>query len=174
MSNYREKLKHITTFMFDYDGVLTDGNVFLLNDGEALRTANVRDGYAMQYAVKKGYRIVIISGGRSDAISKRFEALGVNDVFLGVCNKVDVYEKYLAKNGISDSEILFMGDDIPDYNLMCRAGVACCPADAAEEIKSVAACISHVNGGKGCVRDVIEQTLKVQGKWFDKEVAFNW
>ena len=148
MSNYKEKLKHITTFIFDYDGVLTDGKVILLNDDEGLRTAHVKDGYAMQYAIKKGYRVAIISGGRSEAINRRFKVLDVHDVF--------------------------MGDDIPDYPLMKQAGIATCPANASEEIKSVAAYISSLNGGDGCVRDVIEQVLKVQGKWFDKQTAFLW
>jgi 3-deoxy-D-manno-octulosonate 8-phosphate phosphatase (KDO 8-P phosphatase) len=153
---------------------MTDGKVILMNDGEGLRTAHVRDGYAMQYAIKKGFRVVIISGGRSEAITKRFEALHVYDVFMGVGHKVEVYEEYLKKNNITDAEVLFMGDDIPDYNLMTRVGVATCPANAAEEIKNVAAYVSSINGGEGCARDVIEQVLKTQGKWFDKEVAFIW
>jgi 3-deoxy-D-manno-octulosonate 8-phosphate phosphatase (KDO 8-P phosphatase) len=174
MSNYKEKLKHITTFIFDYDGVLTNGNVILTNDGEALRTSNVRDGYAMQYAIKKGYKIAVISGGRSDAIAKRFKTLDVHDVFMSVCDKIEVYDDYLKKNKLKKDEILFMGDDIPDYPLMKRAGVATCPANAAEEIKSVAAYISNINGGDGCVRDVIEQVLKVHCKWFDEQAAFIW
>lgn len=169
-----DKLKQITTFIFDYDGVLTDGKVILLNDGEGLRTANVRDGYAMQYAIKKGYRVAIISGGRSETIKKRFEALDVFDVFMGVCSKLDVYESYLEENDIDSEEVLFMGDDIPDYHLMVRAGLPACPNNAAEEIKSVSKYISSLSGGEGCVREVIEQTLKAQGKWFDKDVAFCW
>jgi 3-deoxy-D-manno-octulosonate 8-phosphate phosphatase (KDO 8-P phosphatase) len=174
MSNYKEKLKHILTFIFDYDGVLTDGKVILMNDGEGLRTAHVRDGYAMQYAIKKGYRVAIISGGRSEAIVKRFEALDIHDVFMSVCDKIDTYNNYLKKNKCKAEEVLFMGDDIPDYPLMKMAGIATCPANASEEIKSVAAYISNLNGGEGCVRDVIEQVLKVQGKWFDEESAFIW
>ncbi|MGD0711958.1 MAG: HAD-IA family hydrolase [Bacteroidales bacterium] len=174
MSNYKEKLKHITTFIFDYDGVLTDGKVILLNDDEGLRTAHVKDGYAMQYAIKKGYRVAIISGGRSEAINRRFKVLDVHDVFMGVSDKVKVYTDYLKKNKLKKEEILFMGDDIPDYPLMKQAGIATCPANASEEIKSVAAYISSLNGGDGCVRDVIEQVLKVQGKWFDKQTAFLW
>jgi len=174
MSNYKEKLKHITTFIFDYDGVLTNGNVILTNDGEALRTANVKDGYAMQYAIKKGYKVAIISGGKSDAILNRFQALDVVDVFMGVSNKIFVYEEYLLKNKLADNNVLFMGDDIPDYHLMQRAGLATCPANAAEEIKSAAHYVSNINGGEGCVRDVIEQVLKVQGNWFDLEHAFSW
>ncbi len=174
MSNFKEKLKNITTFIFDYDGVLTNGNVILTETGEALRTANVKDGYAMQYAIKKGYRVAIISGGISQTISKRFLALDVRDVFLGVCNKIEVYKEYLEKNNLVNDEILFMGDDIPDYHLMCLAGMPTCPSNAAEEIKSVAKYISNIKGGDGCARDVIEQVLKVQGKWFDTEHAFSW
>ena len=174
MSNYKEKLKYITTFIFDYDGVMTDGKVILTNDGDGLRTGHVKDGYALQYAAKKKYRIVIISGGVSPAIAKRFDVLNIKDVFTGVCNKLEVYNEYLKNNNLKNEEILFMGDDIPDYQLMCKAGVACCPADASEEIKSVAAYISGIKGGEGCVRDIIEQVLKVQGNWFDKEHAFEW
>lgn len=174
MTDYLEKLKHITTFIFDYDGVLTDGKVILQNDGEGLRTAHVRDGYAMQYAIKKGYRVAIISGGRSEAITKRFEALHIYDVFMGVGHKLEVYEDYLKTNSIGHDEVLFMGDDIPDYHLMTRAGVATCPANAAQEIKDVSDYVSAIKGGEGCARDVIEQVLKVQGKWFDTEVAFLW
>jgi len=174
MSNYKEKLKHITTFIFDYDGVLTDGNVILTNEGEGLRSANVRDGYAMQYAIKKGYRIAVISGGRSEAIAKRFNTLDVYDVFMGVSDKIKTYDFYLKKNKCKAEEILFMGDDIPDFPLMKKAGIATCPANAAEEIKSVAAYISNIKGGEGCVRDVIEQVLKVQGRWFDEKTAFCW
>jgi 3-deoxy-D-manno-octulosonate 8-phosphate phosphatase (KDO 8-P phosphatase) len=174
MSNYKENLKHITTFVFDYDGVLTDGKTIIIDNGEGLRTANVRDGYAMQYAIKKAYRIVVISGGRSEAISRRFKALDVHDVFMGVSDKVKVYSDYLKKNKLKKEEILFMGDDIPDYPLMKLAGIAACPANASEEIKSVAAYISNLNGGDGCVRDVIEQVLKVQGNWFDIKTAFHW
>ena len=174
MSNYKEKLKFITTFIFDYDGVMTDGKVILTNDGDGLRTGHVKDGYALQYAAKKGYKIVVISGGVSNAIHKRFDILNIFDVFTGVSNKAEVYDEYLKKNKLKNEEILFMGDDIPDYQLMCKAGVACCPADASEEIKSVALYISGIKGGEGCVRDVIEQVLKVHGNWFDKEHAFKW
>ncbi|MEI8201643.1 MAG: HAD-IIIA family hydrolase [Bacteroidota bacterium] len=173
MANYKNLLKHINTFIFDYDGVLTNGIVLLTQDGEQLRTANVKDGYALQLAVKKGFRIAVISGGRSESMKRRFDGLGISDVFLGVDNKRKLFEEYVAQHQISASEILFMGDDIPDYELMHLVGVPTCPADAAEEIKKVSVYISHCKGGEGCVRDVIEQTLKVQEKWFDKD-AFHW
>lgn len=172
--NYKEKLKYITTFIFDYDGVMTDGKVYLLNKGDAIRTGNVRDGYAMQYAIKMGYRVVIISGGRAEGVYKRLEVLTVKDVFMGVCDKLELYKKYVKDSKLKKQEILFIGDDIPDYKLMKEAGLSACPADAAEEIKSVAAYISPLKGGEGCVRDIIEQTLKVQEKWFDEKEAFVW
>lgn len=173
MSNYKEKLLKINTFIFDYDGVLTDGTVLLMSDGDALRTANVKDGYAMQLAIKKNYRIVIISGGYSESINRRFESLKVKDVFLGVDKKIDVYNEYLDNHQLTDENVLFMGDDIPDFEIMLKAGVPTCPADAAEEIKSKAVYISHFAGGQGCVRDIIEQVLKVQGKWMNDD-AYHW
>ncbi len=173
MINYKEALVHITTFVFDYDGVFTNGTVILQNSGDPLRTANVKDGYALQLAIKKGYRIVVISGGKSDSISNRFDTLNVSDVFLSVDNKIEVYKKYLTDNGLEAKNVLYMGDDIPDYKVMQEAGVATCPADAAEEIKSISHYISHLNGGEGCVRDVLEQVMKVQGKWMTDE-GFHW
>ncbi|MBK7028718.1 MAG: HAD-IIIA family hydrolase [Bacteroidales bacterium] len=173
MSNYKERLLKINTFIFDYDGVLTDGTVILMSNGEALRTANVKDGYALQLAMKKGYRIAIISGAYSESVKKRFESLRVSDVFLGVERKIEVFEEYLAEHGLSTEEVLFMGDDIPDYEIMRKVGVPTCPSDAAEEIKALATYISHHNGGHGCVRDVIEQVLKVQGQWMNED-AYHW
>lgn len=173
MSNYKEKLLKVNTFIFDYDGVLTDGTVILMSNGEALRTANVKDGYALQLAMKKGYRIAIISGAYSESVKRRFEALKVSDVFLGVEKKIDVFDEYLSEHSLDPECVLFMGDDIPDLEIMHNAGVPTCPADAAEEIKALAAYISHHNGGHGCVRDVIEQVLKVQGKWLNED-AYHW
>ena len=173
MTNYKELLKNITTFIFDYDGVLTEGIITLTESGEPLRTANVRDGYALQLAVKKGYRIAIISGGKSKSMSNRLSSLGIKDVYLGVEHKVDVFNKYLQENGISKEEVIYMGDDIPDYHVMKLAAVAACPADAAEEIRTISNYISHYNGGKGCVRDIIEQVLKLQKNWMDND-AFKW
>ena len=173
MSNYKEKLLKVNTFMFDYDGVLSDGSVILTTNGDALRTANVKDGYAMQLAVKKSYRIVVISGGNSESMERRFENLNVKDVFLGVEKKIDVYNKYLSDNNLKDENVMFMGDDIPDYEIMLKVGVPCCPADAVEEIKRISTYISHQPGGRGCVRDIIEQVLKVQGKWMNDD-AYHW
>lgn len=167
--SYKKKLNDITTFCFDVDGVFTDGIVLLASDGDQLRTANVRDGYAVQLAVKKGYRIAIITGGRSEQVRKRFEGLGVTDVFLGSSNKVSVLEAYLKKEGLSKDEVCYMGDDIPDYRVMSAVGLAVCPRDAAPEIRDISGYISPYDGGKGCVRDILEQTMKVQGKWFDSD-----
>jgi 3-deoxy-D-manno-octulosonate 8-phosphate phosphatase (KDO 8-P phosphatase) len=173
MTNYKEQLKDITTFVFDYDGVLTDGTVVLMRSGDALRTANVRDGYAMHMAIKKGYRIVIITGGFSRSLLVRFRRLNVKDVFLGVENKLKKLNDYMAKNKITPEHVLYMGDDIPDYELMKIVGLPTCPADACEEIKNIARYISPYSGGKGCVRDVIEQVMKIQGKWMNHD-AFSW
>ena len=173
MANYKESLRHINTFVFDYDGVLTDGTVILMSNGDALRTANVKDGYALQLAVKKGYRVVIISGGYSESMLRRFEALNIKDVFLGVERKIEVLQDYLEKRNISHDEVLYMGDDIPDFEIMKIVGVPTCPADAAEEIKAIARYISHLKGGHGCARDVIEQVMKIQGKWLN-DGAFHW
>ncbi len=173
MSNYKEKLLKVNTFIFDYDGVLTDGSVLLTSDGDALRTANVKDGYAMQLAIKKNYRIAIISGGYSESMKRRFETLKIKDVFLGVDKKIDVYNQYLETHKLDKENVLFMGDDIPDYEIMLQVGVPTCPADAVEEIKKAATYISHQTGGHGCVRDIIEQVLKVQGKWMNDD-AYHW
>jgi 3-deoxy-D-manno-octulosonate 8-phosphate phosphatase (KDO 8-P phosphatase) len=173
MSNYKEKLLKVNTFIFDYDGVLSDGQVILTPDGDALRTANVKDGYAMQLAVKKNYRIAIISGGYSESMKRRFEILKIEDVFLGVDKKIDVYNQYLKDHNLEKENVLFMGDDIPDYEIMLTVGVPTCPSDAVEEIKRIATYISHQAGGRGCVRDIIEQTLKVQGKWMNDD-AYHW
>jgi len=173
MNNYKELLKHITAFIFDYDGTLTDGTVILLNEGEPLRTANVRDGYAIQLAVKKGYQVAIISGGRSKSMSNRFKMLNVRHVFLGVEHKLDTLKTYMEANQLKPENVLYLGDDIPDYHAMKYCGIAACPANAAEEIKAVSQYISHLKGGEGCARDVIEQVMKVQGNWMDGD-AFTW
>jgi len=173
VKNYKELLKNITTLIFDYDGVFTDGKVLITESGEQLRTANVKDGYALQLARKKGYRIAVISGGTSEAVIKRMNGLNITDVFIRVDHKIDVYRQYLKKNSLSPGEVLFMGDDIPDYMIMKEAGVAVCPADAAEEIKNISHYISHLKGGDGCARDIIEQVLKVQGNWMTND-AYTW
>jgi 3-deoxy-D-manno-octulosonate 8-phosphate phosphatase (KDO 8-P phosphatase) len=173
MKNYKERLRKITAFIFDYDGTLTDGTVILMDEGEPLRTANVRDGYAIQLAVKKGYIVAIISGGRSRSMDNRFRMLRVDHVFLGVEHKLDTLRKFMEEKGLKPENVLYLGDDIPDFHAMKHCGVAACPADAAEEIKAVSHYISHYKGGEGCARDVIEQVMKVQGKWMNDD-AFTW
>lgn len=171
--NYKSLLKKINTFIFDYDGVMTNGVIVLNNEGEPLRTANVKDGYALQLANKLGYNIAIISGGFSQSMHTRFKALKIDDVFLGVPDKLEVYKNYMAEKQIKPEEIIYMGDDIPDYHVMKAVGVPVCPADASDEIKKISLYISHYKGGEGCVRDIIEQVLKVQGKWMINE-SFHW
>ena len=173
MKNYKELLTDVNTFVFDYDGVFTNGTVILMNEGQPLRTANVKDGYALQLANKKGYNVVIISGGYSQSVSNRFDLLKIKDVYLGTEDKLKVYKKYLEEHNLEPKNVLYMGDDIPDYQVLKNVGVATCPSDAAEEIKEIVHYISHFKGGEGCVRDVIEQVLKVQGKWMNDD-AYQW
>ena len=173
MSNYKVLLTGVNTFMFDYDGVMTDGRVILQHDDPPLRTANVRDGYVLQLAVKMGYNVVVISGGFSRSMDNRFDTLNIKDAFTGVKNKVEVFEKYIKEKNIDPKNVVYMGDDIPDIPVMKRVGVPVSPADAAEEVKEVSIYISDKKGGEGCVRDIIEQVMKVQGKWMTPE-AFTW
>ncbi|MDR1725874.1 MAG: HAD hydrolase family protein [Bacteroidales bacterium] len=167
--NYKAKLHNIKAFVFDYDGVLSDGTIWVANENHLVRSGNVKDGYALQYALKKGYYIAIVSGGKGDSIEARMKMLGIEDVFLGSHKKKEIFLNYLKMRKLSADEVLFMGDDIPDYDVMIEAGIATCPADAAEEIKQVADYISFKKGGDGCVRDIIEQVLRLQNKWFHED-----
>jgi 3-deoxy-D-manno-octulosonate 8-phosphate phosphatase (KDO 8-P phosphatase) len=164
---FLQQLREITTLIFDVDGVLTNGDILASNTGEFLRTFNIKDGYALQLAVKKGYHVCIISGGSGEAMQKRFEALGIKNVYLGVSDKVAVFEQILTQYLLTPAEVLYMGDDIPDYNIMKLVGLPTCPADAVEEIKALSTYISPYTGGKTAVRDVIEKVLRIQGRWFD-------
>ncbi len=170
--NYRQKLKKVTTFIFDFDGVLSDGKIYVLADGEQIRATNVKDGYAIQYALKMGYRVAVISGGISETMRLRFKNFPKMDVFLRISDKLPVFEEYCKNKNIKPEEVLYMGDDLPDFELMQHVGVKTCPADACEEIKALAEYISFQKGGEGCVRDVIEQTLKAQGKWANEQFAY--
>jgi 3-deoxy-D-manno-octulosonate 8-phosphate phosphatase (KDO 8-P phosphatase) len=163
--NFKEKLKKVSTFIFDVDGVLTDGSLLVMPDGEFLRRMNIKDGYAMALAVKRGYRIAIISGGHSTGVPVRLRRLGIEEVFMGVENKLKVYDQLLEKYSLTDEQVLFMGDDIPDLPLIKRCGVPCCPADAVTEILQKSEYVSLKEGGQGCVRDVIEQVLRLHGNW---------
>ena len=173
MKNYKELLKNISTFIFDYDGVLSDGHVLILSNGEHVRSGYVKDGFAIHLALKKNYRVVVISGGTADSMEARCRILGITDVFLSVPDKLQVFKKFTSKNKINAASVVYVGDDLPDLPAMKAAGVAVCPSDAAEEIKAISHYISPYHGGKGCVRDIIEQVLKVQGKWMDND-AFIW
>lgn len=168
LANFRE----IKAFVLDVDGVLTDGMLMLLDDGQMCRRMNIKDGYAIQLAVKKGYHVLVISGGSSDAVKLRLQKLGVSAIHMQVTDKQQLLKRYVASNGLAWNEVLYMGDDIPDLASMKLAGLPCCPADAVAEIRELSAYISPVNGGLGCVRDVIEKVLKLNGHWeHDSEVA---
>lgn len=171
--NYKSKLHKIKAFVFDFDGVMTDGSVWTFADRETVRAGNIKDGFALQYAKKKGYITAVLSGATSLSINNRMEALGcdIDDIMTGCANKIETYEAFLQRHNLADDEVLYMGDDIPDYEIMQRAGVATCPADAAEEIKLIADYISLYPGGNGCVRDVIEQVLRLHGKWFHADAV---
>ena len=171
MSNYLNVLKNITTFVFDIDGVLTDGKVVIMPDGEHLRRMSTRDGYALQLAKKKGYNVAIISGGRSETVRSRFTYLGIHDVYLGSTDKVDTLDEYCLTYDIKLENILYMGDDIPDYGVMKQVALPSCPRDAAIEISEISDFISTKNGGDGAVREAIEMVMKAQGKWFDTSVS---
>ena len=163
--SYKEIMPQITTFILDVDGVLTNGIVTIFPDGEMVRNMNIKDGYALKTAVLAGYNICIISGGTNEAVRKRFEGLGITDVYLGAHNKLEQFKEYTNLHNLKPENILYMGDDIPDYPVMKEVGLPCCPKDAAPEIQNISKYISQKKGGNGCVRDVIEQVLKVQGKW---------
>ena len=171
MINYKEKLGPIKAFVFDFDGVMTDGSVLTYADGEAVRAGNIKDGFAVQYAVKKGYVVAVISGATSASIDNRMHALGVEQCYTGCGDKIKTYNKFLQLNNLRDEEVLCMGDDLPDYPLLQRAGVSACPADAAVEIRDMADYVSHCNGGHGAVRDVIEQVMRLHGKWFHPDAV---
>jgi 3-deoxy-D-manno-octulosonate 8-phosphate phosphatase (KDO 8-P phosphatase) len=164
-TSFKVYLTKIKAFVFDVDGVLTDGSLLVMADGEFLRRMNIKDGYAMQLAVKKGYRIAVISGGHSTGVPKRLERLGLTEVHMGVKDKLEVYNSMLQRQQIEASEVLCMGDDMPDIPILTRSGLATCPSDAVPEIKAVSHYISEVPGGHGCVRDVIRQVMLAQGTW---------
>lgn len=172
MINY--DLKKIRTAIFDVDGVLSAETITLHPSGEPMRTVNIKDGYAIQLAQKVGLRIVILTGGTTESIRKRYEGLGVTDVYMGCSVKLETYNALVAKYGLKDDEILYMGDDIPDYEVMKRCGCPCCPKDACSDIKDISHYVSRFNGGYGCGRDVIEQVLRAQGKWLNGAEAFGW
>jgi 3-deoxy-D-manno-octulosonate 8-phosphate phosphatase (KDO 8-P phosphatase) len=168
MSNFKEDLLKVKAFVFDVDGVFTDAMVYCMGDGEQVRATNTRDGFAIRFAQKQGYPIAIISAGKNNTgVIKRLEFLDIKDLYIGSFEKTGALNDFIGKYNFTTDQILYMGDDIPDYPAMIMVGVPTCPADAAVEVKEVAKYISHFEGGKGCVRDVIEQVLRAQGKWVD-------
>lgn len=166
--NVLRDFRNIHTFIFDVDGVLTNGELLITEKGELLRKMNVRDGYAMKRALQKNFRIIIITGGSSKGTIDRLEALGIKDVISGAQNKLKFYEQLVDMYNLEEEGILYMGDDIPDYEVMRRVGLACCPFDAVPEIMSISKYISPLKGGEGCVRDVIEKVLKLKKSWFHR------
>jgi 3-deoxy-D-manno-octulosonate 8-phosphate phosphatase (KDO 8-P phosphatase) len=163
--NYKVKLKQIKAFVFDCDGVLTDGSITLLPGGEHVRKMSTRDGYAIQLAVNKSYVVALITGGNSSAVQARMNRLGVHDVYMACADKVLALQEIIEIYSLNPEHILYMGDDLPDYDVMQKVGLPACPNDAVQEIKNISEYISNKKGGQGCVRDVIEQTLKIQGHW---------
>ncbi len=172
MINY--DLNKIQAIIFDVDGVLSSETITLSAEGEPLRTVNIKDGYAIQLAMKLGLRIVILTGARTKSVRIRYEGLGVKDIFMSCAVKIETYEQFLEKYSLTDDEVMYMGDDIPDLEIMRRVGCPVCPKDACPEIKEVSLYVSDRRGGYGCGRDVIEQVLRAQGKWEMNAKAFGW
>ena len=163
--NYKALLPQITTFIFDVDGVLTNGKVLITSEGEMYREMDTKDGYALKCALDQGFKVCIISGGTNEGVRNRLRALGIYDIYLGAHHKGDPFQDLLDSYELSPHEILYMGDDMPDIEVMEQVAVAACPQDAVVDVKAVSNYISHKKGGEGCVRDIVEQTLRVQGKW---------
>ena len=172
MINY--DLSKIRAVVFDLDGVLSSETIALGVDGTPLRTVNIKDGYAIQLAMMMGLRVAIISGCKIEAVRKRYEGLGMEDIYLGAAVKIKVYDDFIAKYDLKDEEVIFMGDDIPDLEVMRRVGCPVCPKDACPEVKAASCYVSDWRGGQGCGRDVLEQVLRAQGKWLSDERAFGW
>jgi 3-deoxy-D-manno-octulosonate 8-phosphate phosphatase (KDO 8-P phosphatase) len=173
MANFKEDLVNVKAFIFDIDGVLSTQTIALNAFGVPNRTVNLRDGYAIQLAVRKGYNICVISGSSSKEYRKRLKLLGVKDIYLNSKSKLEHFNSFLKRYNLRKSDVLFMGDDIPDYEVMKEAGLPVCPSDADSEIRQVASYVSDKRGGEGCVRDVIEQVLRLHNKWMDSD-AFTW
>lgn len=166
--NHLESFSAIHTFIFDVDGVLTNNEILVTESGELLRKMNVRDGLAIKIAIDKGYRIAIITGGRSEGVKKRLEALGIKDIYSGISNKLEAFEEFMETYELNPIGVLYMGDDLPDYPVMRRVGLATCPKNSAPELFPIANYISPYNGGEGCVRDVIEKVLRLKGEWSEE------
>jgi len=163
--SYKELMIDVTTFIFDVDGVLTNGSVTVFPNGELIRTMNTKDGYALKVAVNSGYNICVITGGNDKSVKMRLNGLGIKDIYLGSHNKLIEFHDFLKNNKINPNEVLYMGDDLPDLPVMLQVKLAACPKDAAPEIQNISQYVSQKKGGNGCVRDVIEQVMKVQDRW---------
>lgn len=172
MINY--DLKKIRALVFDVDGVLSKETIPMYPTGEPMRTVNIKDGYALQLAVKAGFYVAIITGAKTEAVKVRYRGLGITDVYIGVSVKKDIFEDFMYQYELLPEQIMYMGDDIPDYEVMQICGLPCCPADASTDIKEISKYVSPINGGDGCGRDVIEQVMRAQGKWMDEANAFGW
>ncbi len=173
MSNFKEDLQKVKAFVFDVDGVYSSSKILLHPSGDLMRSMHIKDGFATQYAIRKGYPIAIITGGNSESVRERFHKLGVKDIYLGSFHKMQDFEHFTSRYGLEAANILYMGDDLPDYPVMKIVGFPTCPSDAVEEIKAVARYISDKPGGEGCVRDIIEQVMRLHGKWMQED-AFRW
>lgn len=171
--NYKALLPNITTFIFDVDGVLTNGKVLITSQGEMYREMDTKDGYALKCALVQGYKVCIISGGTNEGVRNRLKALGIYDIYLGAHHKQEPFEDLMDSYDLKPEEILYMGDDVPDIVVMEQVAVAACPNDAVSDVKEIANYVSHKKGGEGCVREIIEQTLRVQGKWLTNIGAKN-
>lgn len=174
MSGINYDLKKIRGFAFDVDGVLSPSTIPMDNDGQPMRMVNIKDGYALQLAIRHGYKIAIITGGKTESVRHRYESLGITDIYLGASHKLPIFEEWMAKRGLSSDQVLYMGDDIPDLKCMRACGLPCTPYDACHEAKATASYISSFTGGYGCVRDVIEQVMRAQGDWMSESTAFGW
>lgn len=174
MSGINYDLTKIKGFAFDIDGVLSPSTIPMDAEGTPLRMVNIKDGYAIQLAVRHGYKIAIITGGTAKANDVRYGALGVKDIFQGVAHKLPCFKEWIEKNNLDPSEVIYMGDDIPDLPVLRAAGLACAPHDAASEVLAAADYISRFTGGYGCVRDIIEQVMKANGDWMSGDKAFGW
>ena len=163
--SYKEIFPQINTLIFDVDGVLTNGIVTVFPDGQLIRQMNIKDGYALKAAVKSGFHICVISGGKNEGVRSRLQDLGIKDIYLGAHNKIEQFNELLKKYDLKPENVLYMGDDVPDLPVMKLVGMPCCPNDAVREIQQVSKYISDKKGGEGCARDVIEQVMRVQGKW---------
>ena len=174
MGNFKEDIAQVEAIVLDVDGVMTDGGIIPTTDGDFVRRYNAKDGYAIAAALREGMKICVISGGRGRMLENRLTMLGVTKMYLNCMDKVAAMHEFFEEHGINPENVIYMGDDIPDYRVMQQIGLPCCPRDAAPEIRDISLYISHLDGGQGCVRDVTEQVLKAQGKWMADEKAFSW